>query len=70
MSQSHTQTRRDRLWKRRELQRRRREALPTIAAVCFVLGIAAGYGWRSMAYGDINTKQTQHRTHSVTVVGY
>ncbi len=57
---SHAQVRRDRLWKRRELQRRRREALPLIAACCFALGVFAGYGWRMQASGGID--QQPHRT--------
>lgn len=70
MSHPHTQTRRERLAYRRELRRRQAEALPLAVFLTFLVGLFAGYGWRSMAYGDINTKQTQQHTHSVTGVGY
>lgn len=48
---NHKQTRRDRLAYRRELQRRQREALPTIALTAFAVGMFAGYGWAAQAYG-------------------
>lgn len=67
---SHIQTRRDRLAYRRELRRRHAEALPLAAFLCFAVGVFAGYGWRSMAYNDLNTKHGQQPRQVVTGIGY
>ncbi len=66
----HTQTRRDRLAYRRELRRRQAEALPLAALLCFAVGVFAGYGWRSLAYNDLNTKHDQQQRQVVTGIGY
>ncbi len=67
---NHTQTRRERLAYRRELRRRQAEALPLAAFLCFAVGLFAGYGWRSMAYNDLNTKHGQQPRQVVTGIGY
>ncbi|MBD2588614.1 hypothetical protein [Synechococcus elongatus] len=58
---NHKQTRRARLAHRRELQRRQREALPTIVLTAFAVGLFAGYGWAAQAYGQHITSPASDR---------
>ncbi len=56
---NHRAIRRARLQHRRELQRRRREALPTVILTAFAVGLFAGYGWAAQAYGSNPRLQPQ-----------